>query len=1429
MDDDKDEFGYGIGKCVSPDYFDVGNDIPDVSSYEDYEHLKAKQRASVLWILSKAYNNEIPSEFHDPYYKDNDDQDRLKPQIVQSLANTEIYCLALSNIYADPNYSCLNHHEIMQLLMRKGIYVVEPNDTSLTETVLVQTAPIRMSAHMVIIEAIMALYIKEVLISEKIVEVVNRFMPIDQEEELPTEPEEAALFWINKSCEKMKLRIEEELSHLGNQPNLVSPPLAFLEDLSDLSDGCSLAAVLSFYCPDQLKWTEICFNESMGMADSIYNLQLVQYFCQEKLPYNICFLNLEDFLYLHETIRPNILAFIADLLYLFEIKPCPVVRRPGTKEELGYCDFEDEPIRRLPDLPTPAEMKSKSLQHSGWADSNYGDSKYEEKPRRSLHRNSSYDPSDEDDLTRYFSALDLDAGGDSSPDVIIANSGPQSLIATTTYLDGKPYQKVSISKLSKPSSRRKSRENRSNPSPTRSERSESNFDYYSQLEGDKQFSSSNKTSFAKLSKCKDANNFQKDEASESQIHAPTINIAFKQKSEKDLNHTRQVVSSSPRNSSQRTLSQLNDSSSIKECLLQQKIELSKIQSQGEESQTDNDVQSLLHNIRLKLEAKRHKLDEENKSVSEAWKQQALLKAVKSQKDGEKESKSEFMKEISRINGSRKSSSQSEESIDVSELKQDIEEIKKKFLEHEKAARKRSSSNSLDGDLERNVTADSLTTSIDELETSAVQRHQDSSSNKFDERQQSFHIHCETGFSLHPERIPSSSSSEILYHHSSDNLRYENSQGMHNRPIIPGTSEQQAMTISKRGKWGQPVVPVPATQSDLQWTMAPVPPPFEHPYYQRFPSTGYDIYRPQKMPTDMYHPPQHPGVYGYTGQESFNTPLMRPTLYPSTSNGAFHPHGEYTSNYATPVQPMSIPYSQPILNNVYPPTSVGHCVNTPPNVPISKSNSVIYASGDNLKEGDLEMRRHIPINNMEPPSGVNSQQTFVRNYKRAGNKGEISSHGSSVHSSTTSELSCSDSVKNRRKDSSDSSSNKGDENLITEKGFFIPLGDDKPKPKPTLRQRPKVQRKFGSREGTETCDNENLNNAKRDQEPKRADVERDSSKTFISPHPPTPGVGFVIGQDLVNPDPHSEMEMAKKKEMIMLQSMRRKQEQECKRILKEQELARKKEEERCRKEEMERKKEEEKLRRQMILEQYRQRKCQEEADKNGLSGTASTTSSNSSRNNTVVLHRQMRGRPSSGGNKPRPKSYHVSASQMQDYASLDPKASRITDDIDSTYTYNSSMSSGGVNSCSRPQSALSGNSVAHRRMPSPNSRLPALPPSLMLGRHRGPPSDGASDVGSTFSEYTGPKLFVKPTQKSNRGIIINASNVVLAGAVNNEVKKRVLEEINASDSKHFLILFRGAGMQFRAIYSYNPDREEVLKLYGTGPKTVNNDMIDKFYK
>jgi len=93
-----------------------------------------------------------------------------------------------------------------------------------------------------------------------------------------------------------------------------------------------------------------------------------------------------------------------------------------------------------------------------------------------------------------------------------------------------------------------------------------------------------------------------------------------------------------------------------------------------------------------------------------------------------------------------------------------------------------------------------------------------------------------------------------------------------------------------------------------------------------------------------------------------------------------------------------------------------------------------------------------------------------------------------------------------------------------------------------------------------------------------------------------------------------------------------------------------------------------------------------------------------------------------------------------------------------------------------------------------------------------------------------RLYKQPVTKSNRGIILNAVEYcVFPGVVNRDAKKRVLEEINRSEARHFLVLFRDTGHQFRALYLYSPETEEVAKLYGTGPRIVTDRMFDRFFK
>lgn len=92
----------------------------------------------------------MPDNLREPFFKDHEGQEHLKPQIVVGLGNASLYCQVLSNIYSDPNYQSLNHWSIMQTLSRKGVPIHEASEQPLTETVLIQTNPIRIVSEILI-------------------------------------------------------------------------------------------------------------------------------------------------------------------------------------------------------------------------------------------------------------------------------------------------------------------------------------------------------------------------------------------------------------------------------------------------------------------------------------------------------------------------------------------------------------------------------------------------------------------------------------------------------------------------------------------------------------------------------------------------------------------------------------------------------------------------------------------------------------------------------------------------------------------------------------------------------------------------------------------------------------------------------------------------------------------------------------------------------------------------------------------------------------------------------------------------------------------------------------------------------------------------------------------------------------------------------
>ncbi|KAL8174820.1 UNVERIFIED_CONTAM: Calmodulin-regulated spectrin-associated protein 1 [Gekko kuhli] len=284
----------------------------------------------------KPYN--IPEELKDPFYIDQYEQEHIKPPVIKLLLSSELYCRVCSLILKGDQVAALQGHQsVIQALSRKGIYVMESDDTPVSESDLSST-PIKMSPHMAMIDALMMAYTVEMISIEKVVASVKRFSTFSASKELPYDLEDAMIFWINKVNLKMREITEKEIKlkqHLLESPghqkvryrrdHLSSRQLPFfpvLEDLmKDCSDGAALLAVIHYYCPEQMKLDEICLKEVTSIADSIYNIQLLREFSNEYL--SKCFyLTLEDMLYAPLVLKSNVMVFIAELFWWFEnVKP----------------------------------------------------------------------------------------------------------------------------------------------------------------------------------------------------------------------------------------------------------------------------------------------------------------------------------------------------------------------------------------------------------------------------------------------------------------------------------------------------------------------------------------------------------------------------------------------------------------------------------------------------------------------------------------------------------------------------------------------------------------------------------------------------------------------------------------------------------------------------------------------------------------------------------------------------------------------------------------------------------------------------------------------------------------------------------------------------------------------------------------------------
>lgn len=362
----------------------VAEGTMDVVPLEMYDSARAKIAANLRWLFAKAYGiDHIPEDLRDPFYTDQYDQEHIKPPVIRLLLSCELYCRVCALILKTEQAASLQSHmSVIQALSRKGIYVVESDDTPVTEGDLA-CMPIKMSAHMPMIDALMMAYTVEMISIEKVVASVKRFSTFSASKELPFDLEDAMVFWINKV--NMKMREIAEREHKVKHHPLESPShqkvryrrehasgrqlpfFPLLEDLMrDVCDGAALLTVVHYYCSDLMKLEDICLKDVPSIADSLYNIQLLREFANEYLNKSF-YLTTEDMLYSPPVLKHNVMVFIAELFWWFEtVKPEFV--QPRDLQEFKDPRAIAHPKSARPSVPISNATKRSFLASPGMAD-----------------------------------------------------------------------------------------------------------------------------------------------------------------------------------------------------------------------------------------------------------------------------------------------------------------------------------------------------------------------------------------------------------------------------------------------------------------------------------------------------------------------------------------------------------------------------------------------------------------------------------------------------------------------------------------------------------------------------------------------------------------------------------------------------------------------------------------------------------------------------------------------------------------------------------------------------------------------------------------------------------------------------------------------------------------------------------------------------
>ncbi|KPU76437.1 uncharacterized protein Dana_GF11779, isoform AF [Drosophila ananassae] len=1480
---------------------------------ETQEIRQARQRASVKWLLSKAFNNRVPDNLKEPFYRDHENQERLKPQIIVELGNATLYCQTLSNLYSDPNYQSLNHWSILQTLARKGVPVAESSDMPITETVLIQTNPLRINAHMSVIESLMVLYAKEISSGDRVMAAIRRISGSNYQAPPGQSYEQALLAWISHACAALKKRIIKEVETGlpdDNGSRLQTPDIPPVRDFQDLCDGICLALLISYYCPKVVPWTSVRINYLPAVEDSIHNILLVGNFSQKHLPYSVFHMTPEDVTYMRGSMKLNLVLLLTDLFNLFEIHPAKCVCYPGMDGQVPHSNSFGGGLNRRSTPPTEYQ----TVQTNNF-DSNHEEAFVVHKSRgittlASMHsqhqqqqqQQQLHQQQQQQQYQHQQSQLQLQ-----QQEPLVPARLRQA--KEKTNVDSKADERGDYAAAGRPSnweqSRRPSfagRRSRRNSSSEDSQLTIENFggsqDQLNTLgrfdrERDRERKLSNTSivvepAVAIRSSIADARGtlqlgYDTDSGSEKQDretekysmrrqasvdNVPTVsshNLSNAGSPLPTARHKQHSIDKDYNNSSMMADGGYSDARSTSgydpESTPVRKSSTSSMPASPAAWQLDvgdDDMRSLenaskLSTIRMKLEEKRRRIEQDKRKI-----EMALLRH---QEKEDLESCPDVMKWETMSNESKRTPDMDPVDLDKYQAYNYSSRPPSRdpYQQHQQQQQPMAMPQPMQFVNEHGQ----YMSPPQPAHYMSPQQHQQQPQSIYSDNGAAYN-HSPYGGAPPPQYRSSvvyddyGQPTNHFYLHESSPQPPHPQQQHPQRRTWAHSAAAAAYEQQQHQQMQQPLVDVNAWQTQQQpkqpkqtWMNRPpssagAPSPGSFVLHQNGAGNGgggelQHLFQVQASP-------QHRGANGVQRQQSLTN--LRDNRSPKAP------------------QPMGMPMDLPMQpEDMMAPQSICF-IGDEEDVDELERN--IIESMQSTRISDFvhqQQQQHHQQQKLQQQqqrlqghSGRGSSSEDYDSGEMISNKLNITSGNLTYRIPSPSRPSIQANSFQDPRVAAPAAAAPG-EDQPPEKGFYISFDDDQPKrPKPPLRAKrsPKKEAPPGSRDsvdqaikreslsqlhnnnnigiGGEDSNNKTvtrhsvhgLNNSNSVKSPGNATYNKYTDEPPIqlrqlavsgavsptgherrhledvtnqSPHqqhqqpPMSPtrlqhsnqaaeaarNKALVIGVDATNLDPDSVDEMERRKEKIMLLSLQRRQQQEEAKARKEIEASQKREKEREKEEERARKKEEQMARRAAILEQHRLKKAIEEAEREGKTldrpDMHVKLQPQSSTSTTPRLRQQRTTRP-------RPKTIHV------DDASVDiSEASSIS-------------SRGKKGSSSNLTDSGLGRATPPRRAPSPGMGM------------------GAS----------GPKLYKQPAAKSNRGIILNAVEYcVFPGVVNREAKQKVLEKIARSEAKHFLVLFRDAGCQFRALYSYVPETDQVTKLYGTGPSQVDEVMFDKFFK